>query len=101
MSRWGSTLLRVSAEDVIHNFVLVGAVVSRNVHILPENWINISAEWVRIVMESDSLSVAQKCCKSNYFHIHIFIYFYNYIMGYFKTIIILLKLTNEINCFHM
>ena len=65
VSGWGSAFLRVSAEDVIHNFVFVSSVVTRNVHILPDGTIDISSEWVRIVLKSNGLSEAQKSCHSD------------------------------------
>ena len=51
---WGLSLSGVLGENVVHNFILIGTVVSGDVHILPGGLINISSISVRVVGELDS-----------------------------------------------
>merc|ERR1719329_655129 len=36
--------------DVIHDFIFVGSIVTRDVHVFTGVFIDVSAEWIRIVL---------------------------------------------------
>jgi hypothetical protein len=78
VSRWGSTFFGVMAIDVIHDFIFVGSIVTRDVHVFPGVFIDVSAEWIRIVLNGklDGANRAEKCYYSNEFGIHIFLFVY-------------------------
>jgi hypothetical protein len=78
VSRWGSTFFSVMTVDVIHDFIFVGSIVTRDVHVFPGVFIDVSAEWIRIVLNGklDGANRAEKCYYSNEFGIHIFLFVY-------------------------
>ena len=84
VSGWGSSFLGVSGEDVVHDLVFIGTVVTWDLHVLPDGLINVSTEWVGVVHSSnlDSGNVSSDGCKSNNFWIHV-VYWFNYNKYYY------------------
>ena len=79
VSRWGSSLDGELSVDVIHNLVLVGSVVTRDVHVLPGGLINVSSFWVGVVSKLNSFSGAKEsgqCNDACQFHFFIIITYF-------------------------
>ena len=69
VSGWSSSFLAESGEDVVHNFIFVGSVIARNVHIFPGGLVNVSAFLVGIVKSGKlkGVNTNKECCDSENF----------------------------------
>jgi hypothetical protein len=60
VTRWGESLSGVSGENVVHDLILIGTVVARDVHFLPSSGIHVSTLGLRIITELNSCGSTKK-----------------------------------------
>merc|ERR1711934_1047529 len=60
VSGWGESFLGEFGENIVHDLILVGTIVSRNVHFLPSGAIQVSSLWLRVVSDSNGNNSAEQ-----------------------------------------